>query len=106
MEDLKDSAKRLLTEEFENLEEKTDYYFSSYFIDEFTLIKNNRELDKEVTSRHLAALLFIECLIKLATVKPKTFIHVLEEYLPSLIPDSVKHGIKANFITNKDGMEK
>lgn len=105
MSPLKDVAKKFLAENFGNLEENSELSFSSYVMKEMMAMKTDGEINKEVKERHLAALLYIECLIKLSTVQSKKFADSLEESLPSLIPNTVKNGIKL-FFTGKDGQNR
>lgn len=77
--------------------------FSPYFSKELISLRSNEALDFETKLQHSTALLYTEGLIKLSSVKEKKlFIDVMNENLPTIIPDHVKSSIRGKF-TCKEG---
>lgn len=71
--------------------------FSDYFTKEFKRLKST-SLDKEEKLQRVKALLYTEGLIKFSAIKKKSITPgVLDESLPTAIPDTVKRSIREKF---------
>ena len=72
--------------------------FSVYFNKEFSRLLKSSHLNKEEKLQCLKALLYTEGLIKFSAIKQKFITRgVVDESLPTSIPDSVKKSIKEKF---------
>ncbi|EFX77832.1 hypothetical protein DAPPUDRAFT_105793 [Daphnia pulex] len=73
--------------------------FSVYFTKEFSRLMKSSHLNKEEKLRCLKALLYTECLIKCSAIKKKSITRdLLDQSLPTSIPDSVRKSIKDKFV--------